>query len=96
MKKRKKVDPEKLKDFFEETSKSHDTEQKNNVSERKTYIYRCPQCQKTLYNRKEACPHCKYQGYIPMSSEEIKKIRIVLFIIILIIALIVFISMRRV
>ena len=99
MKKKNKIDKEKLREFCEETEKARETEsnQSEDVGEELTPrkpAYMCPACKRMLYSRKEACPHCNYSGYIPMSDEEIKRIRRILFWIILAIAIAVFIFMK--
>lgn len=38
----------------------------------------CPRCGKPLENRHSACPHCGYDGYIPMSEAQIKRIKLIL------------------
>lgn len=102
MKKKNKIDEEVLRDFLEEAEKSKqrsaDTDNTEDKTQETTYVgkpaYKCPACHKMLYSRKEACPYCHYHGYIPMSEEETKRIRKVLFWIILAIAIAVFIYGR--
>ena len=48
---------------------------------------RCPRCQKPLENRRDACPHCGYHGYIPMSEAEIKKTKLILYPIAILLAI---------
>ncbi|MBQ7379460.1 MAG: hypothetical protein IJW70_07285 [Clostridia bacterium] len=40
---------------------------------------RCPRCNSTLESRRGACPHCGYDGYIPMSEAEIKRTKLILY-----------------
>ena len=40
---------------------------------------KCPKCGAILENRRGACPHCGYSGYIPMSDEEIKRTKLILY-----------------
>lgn len=39
----------------------------------------CPRCGKQIEHRKSGCPHCGYHGYIPMTEEEIKRVRRTLY-----------------
>ena len=39
----------------------------------------CPRCGKDIESRKSGCPHCGYSGYIPMTEEEIKRVRRILY-----------------
>jgi len=101
MKKNKKIDQTKLKEFFEETEKLKDkcdnvdsTESNKPISSYDVPHYRCPKCSKPLYNRKAPCPYCNYNGYIPMSNTDTKRIRTILFIIIMIVAIVVYIITR--
>lgn len=48
---------------------------------------RCPRCGKQRTSRKGACPHCGYDGYIPMSDAEIKKIKLILYPIAIVLAI---------
>lgn len=50
-------------------------------------VIRCPKCGYVLSSR-SACPRCGYNGYVPMTKSETKRIRMILFPIILIIAII--------
>lgn len=91
MKDKNKISKEELKDFFEDvkqTKKSNDIQIKNPT---RKYTYRCPKCNKEIETRSEACPYCNYKGYIPMSLAETKRIKSILFIIILAIAIIILI-----
>ncbi len=48
---------------------------------------RCPRCQKQRDHRKGSCPHCGYDGYVPMSDAEIKKIKLILYPIAIVLAI---------
>jgi ribosomal protein L37E len=39
----------------------------------------CPRCGKARGSRNGACEHCGYDGYVPMSDEQIKKIKLILY-----------------
>jgi hypothetical protein len=43
--------------------------------------YVCPKCGEKLPFRKSTCPKCGYDGYVPMSEAEIKRVRGILFVI---------------
>lgn len=102
MKKNNKADQEALKEFFEEVEKVNKEKKESGATDqvddsgfsgqtkRKKIIYKCPQCNRELDNRHDPCPFCKYHGYIPMSEQETKKIRFILFWIILVVAIILF------
>lgn len=97
--KKEKIDQDKLKEFLDETKNLTNKEEEKEEKVRKASQglakpYRCPSCHKSLSSRKEPCKHCGYKGYIPMSDEEIKKTRFVLFIILLIAAVVVYILTR--
>ena len=97
--KKEKIDQEKLKEFLDETKDLTNNEEQKEEKARKTSQevakpYRCPSCHISLSSRKEPCKHCGYKGYIPMSDDEIKKTRLVLFIVILIVAVVVYILTR--
>lgn len=97
--KKEKIDQDKLKEFLDETKNLTNKEEEKEEKVRKpsqelAKPYRCPSCHKSLSSRKEPCKHCGYKGYIPMSDEEIKKTRFVLFIILLIAAVVVYILTR--
>ena len=101
MSENKKIDKEKLNEFFEETRELNNQEQDGEIDKTKkvepkslSKPYMCPACHKALSSRKEPCKHCGYKGYIPMSDEQIKKTRFVLFIVILIVAVVVYILTR--
>ena len=40
---------------------------------------RCPRCGKEMTDRKSPCPHCGYQGYVPMSEAQIKRTKRILY-----------------
>ena len=40
---------------------------------------KCPKCGAILQSRRGACPHCGYNGYIPMSDAEIKRTKRILY-----------------
>lgn len=55
----------------------------------------CPRCGKPLESRHGPCPHCGYDGYIPMSEAQIKKIKLILYpVAILLAALAIFLIPR--
>ena len=39
----------------------------------------CPRCGKEMTDRKSPCPHCGYHGYVPMSEEQIKRTKRILY-----------------
>lgn len=101
MAKNKKEEQEKIKEFFEETQELKIENKDDSISmekkiETKSFSkpYQCPSCHKSLVSRKEPCKHCGYKGYIPMSDEQIKRIRFILFFVILAIAIVVYIVTR--
>jgi hypothetical protein len=109
MKRDKKAEKERLKEFFTETDKTlseagvqsaaEDPEQvESGANETKEKIlplpYACPACHRLLASRKKPCKHCGYAGYIPMSDAEIKRIRTILFVVLFIVALAVYFLTR--
>ncbi len=54
----------------------------------------CPRCRHRLESR-HACPYCGYNGYIPMSEKQTRRIRLLLFPLILIIAIILFFIIKK-
>lgn len=96
----KKIDQGKLDDFLNEINNSNKDKANSTIDANKATIgiskpYQCPSCHKSLSSRKEPCKYCGYKGYIPMGDDEIKRTRVVLFVIILIIAVVVYILTRR-
>lgn len=57
--------------------------------------YRCPSCHRFLTSRKEPCKYCGYKGYIPMSEEDTRKTRFILFIVLLAAAIVVYVLTHR-
>ncbi|MBO4501935.1 MAG: hypothetical protein J5760_06810 [Clostridia bacterium] len=55
---------------------------------------KCPRCLKEV-GKANVCPHCGYNGYIPMSKRSIMKTRLILWPIVLVIAVIIFIIVRN-
>ena len=51
---------------------------------------RCPRCGHLLADRK-GCPYCRYTGYIPMSKQQTKRIKYILYPILLLAAIVLFI-----
>lgn len=51
-------------------------------------IIRCPRCGYVLQSR-SSCPRCAYNGYVPMTKAETKKIKLILYPIVLIIVVLV-------
>jgi len=101
MAKNKKIDQEKLNEFFEETKGlTNDVQDDQGDTPKKVEPkltpkpFQCPSCHKALSSRKEPCKHCGYKGYIPMSDDQIKKTRFILFIVILAVAIVVYILTR--
>jgi hypothetical protein len=102
--KNKQAEKAKLDEFFTEVDgKKHDVNSTLNAhphtSEPKAktpavLTYTCPSCRKMITSRKEPCKYCGYKGYIPLNEKEIKKIRFIMFFVILVIALAVYIATR--
>ncbi len=46
----------------------------------------CPKCGAELETRKSRCPRCGYEGYVPLSDAQSKKIRWILFAVLGVIA----------
>jgi uncharacterized paraquat-inducible protein A len=99
----KKVEQAKLDEFFQEVKDGQHQEQvdqavlqedSNHSHQAEAKPYQCPKCHKLLSTRKEPCKYCHYDGYIPMGDAEIKKTRAVMFVIILVIAVVVYILTR--
>jgi|GEM_PF-2584707 len=96
----KKATKEQLEDFYKETAKIEPSEpvekqpDQTLKPEPKALPYQCPKCHKLISSRKEPCKYCHYSGYIPMSEDETKKIRSILFFVILAIAIVVYIVTR--
>ncbi|MDD3957997.1 MAG: hypothetical protein PHO96_03845 [Candidatus Izemoplasmatales bacterium] len=102
--KNKQADKAKLDEFFTEVgakkkdvSSSQNPHQDTSGSKAKTPVvltYTCPSCRKMITSRKEPCKYCGYKGYIPLNEKEIKKIRFIMFFVILVIALAVYFATR--
>lgn len=56
---------------------------------------RCPRCGTVLEKRKGACPHCGYDGYIPMSEAQIRKIKLILYPVFIVLALLAILLVPR-
>ena len=56
----------------------------------------CPKCGAELETRKTRCPRCGYEGYVPLSDAQSKKIRWILFAVlgVIAVALLVWRAMR--
>jgi rubrerythrin len=99
MKKNNKINQDKLNEFFEETERKQKNPEVcdvNPVDEFSSSIkkYKCPKCNNPMSSREEECPCCHYKGYVPMSDDETKRVRTILFFIILAIALAVMVITR--
>lgn len=104
MSKRMKIDKEVLKEFLNEVDSKNsnkseeETNSNNNNNNRNTAglskPYQCPSCHKSLSSRKEPCKYCRYKGYIPMGDDEIKRTRVILFIVLFVVAIAVYILTR--
>lgn len=94
----KRENDEQLKAFLDEQDqlKSQNSEKDINTQDNKSLSkpYRCPNCNRALASRKEECKYCGYKGYIPISDEQRKRIRLVLTIIFLIAAIVVLVLTR--
>ncbi len=55
---------------------------------------RCPRCSHVLKER-HGCPYCGYHGYIPMSQKQTRRIRLILFPIVIVIAVILYFILSR-
>ena len=62
------------------------------VDERNTVP--CPICGKRLTAGTKKCPKCGYSGYVPMTETQIAKVRLILFPIVLIIAVLLYLYFR--
>jgi hypothetical protein len=102
MAKKKKLDDQVLNEFFDEV----ETQKKSKINSDKDSNeiknspgvpkpYQCPSCHKSLSSRKEPCKYCGYKGYIPMGDDEIKRTRVVIFIILFVIAVAVYVLTRQ-
>ncbi len=49
---------------------------------------RCPHCSNVLKERKGSCPRCGYTGYIPMSESQAKRIKLIIYPIALVLAIV--------
>lgn len=101
MAQKKKINQEVLNEFFDEVeakkNKSKEEEVKSDLPKQGAGLskpYQCPSCHKSLSSRKEPCKYCGYKGYIPMGDDEIKRTRIVLFVVLSVIAIAVYILTR--
>lgn len=56
---------------------------------------KCPKCGTILDSRKSPCPACGYHGYIPMSDAQIKKIKLILYPISIILAILAIVFIPR-
>lgn len=96
MKDKTKIDPEKLAEFYAETDgqKKKPEEPVAEPSPKESAsgpaLYQCPSCRKFVRSRKEPCPYCGYHGYIPMTEGETRRIRWILFAVLLALALAVY------
>ena len=52
-------------------------------------VIRCPKCGYVLEGR-TACPRCGYNGYVPMTKKQTRKVKLILYPIFLIIAVLIF------
>ena len=57
------------------------------MEQRDKHSIRCPRCGKSLEKRRGACPHCGYDGYVPMSEAEIRRTKLILYPIAIILAI---------
>ncbi|MFA7076466.1 MAG: hypothetical protein WC152_07380 [Candidatus Izemoplasmatales bacterium] len=100
MTKSKKAEQEKINEFLEQTKDIYNKDDADSTKVSKqepkslSKPYRCPSCHRPLASRKEPCKHCGYKGYIPLSDEQIKKTKFVLFFVILAAAIAVYILTR--
>jgi len=76
-------------------SQNADSNENKNETFSKTEEFRCPNCNAILKNRKEKCPKCGYNGYVPMSEPQTRRIKWILFFILLAIAIIVLIIKQQ-
>ena len=100
MNSKKRLEHEKIQEFLKETQKDSPNTSENSQEthakrpETLSKPFQCPSCHQSLSSRKEPCKHCGYKGYIPLSDDQIKRTRLVLFIVLSIIAIAVFILTR--
>ena len=52
-------------------------------------VIRCPKCGYVLSGR-TSCPRCGYNGYVPMTKKQTRRVKLILYPIFLIIAVLVF------
>lgn len=69
------------------SEKSHTSEIK--TTKKDADIIRCPRCGYVLTER-SACPRCGYNGYVPMSKSQTRKVKLILYPILLVIAILVY------
>jgi uncharacterized protein YlaI len=96
---KKKLEKEKIDEFLNETQKDTSvnyldksigkSRQNKNVNIPRPY--KCPRCHRLIKSRKEPCEFCDYNGYIPMSEFETKRVRSILFVVLMIVAIVVII-----
>ncbi|MBP5155937.1 MAG: hypothetical protein J6252_05080 [Clostridia bacterium] len=55
---------------------------------------KCPRCYKEVGSAK-VCPHCGYNGYIPMSKRGIMRIRLILWPVLLAIAAVIYFILKN-
>ncbi len=99
---KKRIEEERIDDFLveaskkskENTLKNQDKPQEPQKKEFAKLAYQCPSCHKLISSRKHPCKYCGYSGYIPISEQQTKKIRMVLFIVILVAAIVVYVVTR--
>jgi uncharacterized paraquat-inducible protein A len=94
----KRENDELLNEFLDEQDqiKKQSNEKETIVNNEKSLSkpYRCPNCNRALASRKEECKHCGYKGYIPISDDQRKRIRLVLTVVFLIAAIVVLVLTR--
>ncbi len=54
----------------------------------------CPRCSHLLKDR-HGCPYCGYNGYIPMSAKQTLRIRLILFPVIALIAVVLYLILSK-
>ena len=78
----------------EKSHENHREEPSKTARGGKDSEIRCPRCGRLLENR-HACPYCRYTGYIPMSKRETRRLKLILYPIVLAAAILLLVFANR-